>query len=277
MTSAAVLARWWPDHPMLEVFSWVAAVFGGVAVVAAVIAWFGDRCWARRYPYDLQLSLDTATGDPGYVVFVLNLGSAPVTVEAWGVLRRADAPRGRLPLIVSESRVQSDALGEVADWQGVIDPMIRIEAGEFCYLQTIPQPEGMVPKPLMDRHQVPDPPLEVVEVEPDVKFNRWADGEALVPFVLVPGAGYIFGAATSGPFTPGGEYPGYLCRCEHELSEHAWQPVATRRGLTLKPGSCKECHCSTYDGDMPPKPFRERGATTHWPMLNRARRPGRVG
>lgn len=139
MTSAAVLARWRPDNPLLEVVSWMAVVLGGLAVLAAVLAWFGDRAWARRYPYDLQLSLHTATGDPGHVVFILDLG------------------RVRLPRIVSESRVQLDALDEVADWDGALDPMLRIEAVEFCYLRTILQPEGLVPKPLMDRYVVSDP------------------------------------------------------------------------------------------------------------------------
>lgn len=258
-------ARLW-----LETSSWIAGIVSASAVIYGVLTWARDRRQARLRPYGLQLALDVAIGDPGHVVFVLNGRDAPVTIEAWGALRRCDVPNRRLPSVVPESRIQRAAIEAVADMTRQLNPMITLDAGSFVHLKTIPGPESALPDDVATSWQMgrctESEEMEVERLfafwtEPPNRYRAWGPDEAIVPFVLIPGVGYAFGAATSGPFSLTGGYKGFPCKtCNHDYLQHEAGPKIHqwRRRLTMSIGTCRECGCALFVGDEPPAEFRDR-------------------
>ncbi|WP_457253610.1 hypothetical protein [Pedococcus sp. P5_B7] len=223
---------------------------------------------SRTSPYGLRLSLDVAVGDPGHVVHVLNQRSGPVTIEWWGVMANRDAPRLVVSRIVPAHRVDSRALHGVADVNSA-RPLLQIDAGQFLYLRTVRVPEDVLTREQAMKWQAPT----ITDAERDALSPIMADqfyadeplisrlpgGPKLVPFVKVPGVGYVFGKATTGPFTVLGGYVGYTCTgCQHDWVEHTRRGHRARRRLSVRAHQCTICPCPQFTGTPPPPPTHDQ-------------------
>jgi len=251
------------SHSWLEIASWVGGLLGGLSVTAAASVWLREQ-WIllRRFPYGLGLHLDVAIGDPGHVVFVVNQRQAPVNVELWGVLPRTFTPRGLLPRVVPADRVDSRALLSVSD-VNFTHGLLTIEPGEYVHLRTVrqttdlltPEQQRKFQSPIM--HESEDDMAEIERVmshfvAEDPAYWKWPKGTPLVPFIQIPGVGYIFGAPTSGPFSQTGGYPGYPCSsCGHDWAQHEHSSARTWRRIRLRVDGCTDCACTKFSGSQP--------------------------
>jgi hypothetical protein len=257
----------------IEVASWVAGIAVAIAgMVGIVVSWGRRRAAARvarRYPHGLRLGLDVAQGDPGFVVFVLNRRGQDVRVAWGGVMRGADAPRGRFPRVADEADVDVRAVAAVSDMNGPHHGDVVLAAGEQRFLRSVPQPDDLVAPELMAKWQVPDPSPQVRAAaqaamgsfeESRALCSGWCGDEPLVPFVHVPGVGWVFGAVSRGPFSETGGYRGFVCeRCEHDFAVHEVGSRRSRRGLRARAGGlCESCDCAGFKGEGPVAPFLER-------------------
>ena len=254
-------------HPPLEVISWIAGLLGAIAVSTAGATWVVKR-WheTRTEPYGLRVLLDVAVGDPGHTVFVLNQRGAPIRVECWGVMPWRQVPRLAVSRIIDSDRVDSRAIGQVADVVFGI-PAEIIEPGDFRFLRTVLGPESVLTPEEQDRFQSPDATeaelaglLEAMSAFEELapRYLGWTSNVRLVPFVQVPGVGYIFGLPARGSISEGGGYRGYPCQsCGHDFSRHHMDAKRGWRRLDGVAAQCQLCSCGRFKGQAAPRPPRD--------------------
>jgi hypothetical protein len=170
--------------------------------------------------------------------FVLNRRTEPVGVEYWGVMRRKDAPRRLMPAVVREDLIDRKAFFDLADVNGA-RPLRVLDPGSFIFLRTLRLPEANT--------RIPEP-----------KYLAWHSNDRLVPFILIPGVGWIFGMPTSGPWSRS-DYPGFPCRsCSHDQAHHQRRYPRGWRALSVRLAACEMCRCRRFEGAVPPASARER-------------------
>ena len=248
---------------IVEMLGDVGSALSGVTVLVAALT--GAVYWVKQkssFPYGLSVTFDRAVGDPGFIVGVLNGRKMPIYIEAVGVIRASDSPAGRVARVIKEDRIHIDALLTLADVRRLHDAK-RIEPGEYWECSTYFSFEESLPQGLFEQYQQPNPtPSVEAEVErlaglfelEDPPSLQWNAGDKLVPLVLVPGVGYIFGAQFGGPFATGDVPPRECTTCGHDFVQHEHAVVKRRHRLLSTRTYCtvSTCGCTKYHGDEPP-------------------------